>query len=57
MMFLRAFMFWFMGRRHTTPGTKCDLLWVECCEPICAGLMSGAALVGIGNAIVNAVMN
>jgi hypothetical protein len=29
---------------------------VEGCEPICAGLISGAALVGIGNAIVNVLM-
>jgi OPT family oligopeptide transporter len=57
MMFLGAFVFWVMGRRHATPGTKGHALWVECCEPICAGLISGAALVGIGNAIVNALLN
>jgi uncharacterized oligopeptide transporter (OPT) family protein len=57
MMFLGAFVFWIMGRRHLTPGTKGHTLWVECCEPICAGLISGAALVGIGNAIVNALLN
>ena len=57
MMFLGAFVFWWMGRRHATPGTKGHALWVECCEPICAGLISGAALVGILNTIVNAVMN
>jgi OPT family oligopeptide transporter len=57
MMFLGAFVFWVMGRRHPTPGTKGHNLWVECCEPICAGLMSGAALVGVANAIVNAVLN
>lgn len=57
MMFLGAFGFWFLGRRNPTPGTKGHTLWVECCEPICAGLISGAALVGIGNAIVNALLN
>ena len=57
MMFLGAFGFWFLGRRNATPGTKGHTLWVECCEPICAGLISGAALVGIGNAIVNALLN
>jgi len=57
MMFLGAFVFWFMGRRHPTAGTKGHGLWVECCEPICAGLMSGAALVGVANAIVNALLN
>lgn len=56
MMFAGAFTFWYMGRRHTTPSTKRHMLWVECCEPICAGLISGAALVGIGNAIVSALM-
>jgi uncharacterized oligopeptide transporter (OPT) family protein len=57
MMFLGAFIFWIMGRRHPKPGTKGHTLWVECCEPICAGLISGAAIVGIINTIVNAVMN
>jgi OPT family oligopeptide transporter len=57
MMLLGAFVFWIMGRRHRTPGTKGHTLWVECCEPICAGLISGAALVGIGNAIVNALLD
>ena len=56
MMFLGAFGFWLLGRRNATPGTKGHTLWVECCEPICAGLISGAALVGIGNAIVNALL-
>jgi OPT family oligopeptide transporter len=56
LMFLGAFVFWYMGRRHREPGTKAHTFWVECCEPICAGLISGAALVGILNAIVNAVL-
>jgi OPT family oligopeptide transporter len=56
MMFVGAFTFWFMGRRHATPGTKGHTLWVDCCEPICAGLISGAALIGIGNAMVSALM-
>ncbi len=56
MMFLGALVFWIMGRRHATPGTKGHTLWVEACEPICAGLISGAALVGIFNAIVNALL-
>ena len=30
--------------------------WVEGMEPICAGLISGSALMGIGNAIVNVLM-
>ncbi len=57
MMFLGALIFWIMGRRHATPGTKGHALWVGCCEPICAGLISGAALIGILNAVVNALLN
>ncbi len=57
MMFIGAVVFWAMGRRHKEVGTRGHTLWVECCEPICAGLISGAALVGILNAVVNALMN
>ena len=57
MMWLGALIFWVMGRRHAQPGTKGHALWVGCCEPICAGLISGAALIGILNAVVNALMN
>ena len=39
-----------------TPGTQGHEIWVEGCEPICAGLISGAALMGIGNAIVNVLI-
>ena len=52
-MWIGAMIFWIMGRRHATPGTKGYDFWVDGCEPICAGLVSGAALVGIGNAIIN----
>lgn len=56
MMWLGALMFWWMGRRHATPGSKGHDFWVEGCEPISAGLISGAALVGIGNAIINVLI-
>lgn len=56
MMFLGALMFWWTGRRNPQPGSKGHTLWVECNEPICAGLISGAALVGITNAIVVALL-
>jgi len=56
-MFVGALLFWVMGRRHRTPGTRGYSYWVEGLEPICAGLISGAALMGIGNAIVNVLMN
>lgn len=53
-MWLGAVVFWWQGRRHPKAGTKGHRLWVEGAEPICAGLISGAALVGIANALVNA---
>jgi len=55
-MWVGAMVFWWMGRRHPTPGTKGHDYWVEGCEPICAGLISGAALIGIGNAILNVLL-
>jgi uncharacterized oligopeptide transporter (OPT) family protein len=57
-MFVGAFIFWFMGRRHraSDPASKGYRTWVEGVEPICAGLISGSALVGIGNAIVNVLI-
>ena len=45
-----------MGLRYKSPGTRGHAIWVEGCEPICAGLISGAALMGIGNAIVNVLI-
>ena len=55
-MFAGALIFWVMGRRHRKEGTRGHTFWVEGLEPICAGLISGSALVGIGNAIVNVLM-
>jgi uncharacterized oligopeptide transporter (OPT) family protein len=52
-MWLGAMFFWWQGRRHPEPGTKGNRLWVEGAEPICAGLITGAALVGIANALAN----
>lgn len=56
-MWVGAMIFWWQGRKNKTAGTKGHEFWVEGCEPICAGLISGAALVGIGNAIVNVLMD
>jgi len=56
MMFLGALLFWLMARRHKQEGTTGHRIWVEGMEPICAGLISGAALMGIGDAIINAVI-
>lgn len=55
-MWIGALVFWIMGRKHKVAGTKGHDFWVEGLEPICAGLISGAALVGIGNAIVNVLL-
>lgn len=55
-MWIGAMIFWWHGRKAPTPGTRAHEFWVEGCEPICAGLISGAALVGIGNAIVNVML-
>ena len=54
-MWIGAFVFWWMGSKAVA-GTPRHDLWVEGCEPICAGLISGAALIGIGNALVNAFL-
>jgi len=56
-MWAGAMLFWVMGRRHPAKGTRGHEFWVEGMEPICAGLISGSALMGIGNAIVNVLMN
>lgn len=55
-MFVGALIFFAMARKHKEPGTQGHRVWVEGMEPICAGLISGAALMGIGNAIINALI-
>jgi uncharacterized oligopeptide transporter (OPT) family protein len=55
-MFVGALIFWIMKLRHPRPHTKEHEVWVEGMEPICAGLISGSALMGIGNAIVNVLI-
>jgi uncharacterized oligopeptide transporter (OPT) family protein len=54
-MWVGAMMFWVMGRNQAK-GTRGYEFWVEGCEPICAGLIAGSALTGIGNAIVNVLI-
>ncbi|HEY9108781.1 MAG TPA: OPT family oligopeptide transporter [Roseateles sp.] len=56
MMFVGAVLFWFMARKHKQPGTRGHRIWVDGMEPICAGLISGAALMGIGDAIINVLL-
>jgi uncharacterized oligopeptide transporter (OPT) family protein len=52
-MWLGAAGFWIMARLYRTPGTKAHDIWVEGAEPICAGLISAAALMGICDALLN----
>ncbi len=55
-MWVGAMIFWWAGRMNKERGTRGHDIWVEGCEPICAGLISGSALVGIGNAVVNVLI-
>jgi uncharacterized oligopeptide transporter (OPT) family protein len=55
-MWVGAMIFWWQGRKKPAPGTRAHAIWVDGYEAICAGLISGAALVGIGNAIVNVLI-
>ncbi|UXH76427.1 OPT family oligopeptide transporter [Roseateles amylovorans] len=55
-MWVGAMLFFVLGKVYKTPGTKGWKYWVDGCEPVCAGLISGAALMGIGNAIVNVLI-
>ncbi len=55
-MWVGALFFWWMGRRHTEKGSPGHHLWVEGMEPICAGLISGAALTGIADQILNVLL-
>jgi uncharacterized oligopeptide transporter (OPT) family protein len=53
MMFAGALFFWYAarvyGERRESMGYR---LWVDSQEPICAGLIAGAALIGIGDILV-----
>ncbi len=52
-MFAGAFFFWLMnriyGERKESTGHR---VWVDTQEPICAGVIAGAALIGIGDVLV-----
>src|SRR5262249_46822951 len=55
-MWVGAMIFWVIKLRHSRRGTKKNEIGVEGLEPICAGLIAGSALMGIGNAIVNVLL-
>ena len=56
-MWVGALFFWIMARRHRDPQSAPHKRWVAGAEPVCAGLISGAALMGIANAIINVLLN
>ncbi|QOJ00271.1 MAG: OPT/YSL family transporter [Phycisphaeraceae bacterium] len=52
-----ACFFWLMNRLYgKKEGTFAKRLWVDTYEPICGGIIAGAALTGIGNAIMNEIL-
>ena len=55
-MWVGALFFWIMSKRFADAKSEGYKRWVEGCEPICAGLITGAALMGIGNAILNVLI-
>ncbi|HUP29184.1 MAG TPA: OPT/YSL family transporter, partial [Usitatibacter sp.] len=56
-MWIGAVLFWWQSRRHRAAvGTRGHDIWVGGYESICAGLISGAALMGIGNALLNVLL-
>jgi uncharacterized oligopeptide transporter (OPT) family protein len=55
-MWIGAMGFWIMGRLYRTPGGRAHQIWVEGAEPICAGLISAAALMGICDALINVIL-
>jgi uncharacterized oligopeptide transporter (OPT) family protein len=53
MMFLGALLFWVAARKYgSQPQSRGYAVWVDSQEPICAGLIAGAALIGIGDILV-----
>ncbi len=57
-MFSGAFLIWLLTRKHAkgahSDGTPTGHFWTDNAEPICAGLIAGAALVGIADAVFTA---
>lgn len=53
-MFAGSFFFYVTGKMYRSrEGSFGKRLWVDTHEPICAGIIAGAALVGIGDILVN----
>jgi hypothetical protein len=50
-MFIGAFLFWMLGVGRIKGDAAKHSPWVDNHEPICAGVIAGAALIGIVDAI------
>jgi len=55
-MFLGSFVFWLAARIYKNPATRGYRTWVDSSEPIAAGVIAGAAIIGIVNALVVAFL-
>jgi len=52
-MFMGAFLFWFVSlKRGNAEGLEKENFWAENQEPICAGVIAGASLMGIADILV-----
>lgn len=51
-MFLGSFIFWLATKVYRNPETRGYKIWVDSSEPICAGVIAGAAIIGIVDALV-----
>jgi OPT family oligopeptide transporter len=56
MMWLGALLFAGLARLNRTPGTTGHKIWVESQEPLCAGLIAGWAILGIGDAVLRVLV-
>ena len=52
-MFFGSFIFWWLGRRYPDPESRTNKVAVQNQEAICAGVIAGAALVGIALMAIN----
>ncbi|MGE0479756.1 MAG: OPT family oligopeptide transporter [Phycisphaerae bacterium] len=52
-MWVGSLFFWGMGRRYRTTGTTGHEIWFKSQESICAGVIAGAAIVGIGDKLMD----
>ena len=55
-MFLGSFVFWLFEKRYPDPESRGHQIWVDNQEPICAGIIAGAALIGVADAVVIAAL-